>query len=108
MRPISERVTLGEKSWVIRPLTLGQVREIEPALMESGGNIGSAMRIIEIALRRDHAEDAARLAELEATAPEIAAAMSVILRLGGFIETTPGESQAAGTGMHSGVSSTAA
>ncbi|MGF3025546.1 hypothetical protein ACQVP2_22310 [Methylobacterium aquaticum] len=57
---------------------------------------GSA--VIAAGLRRDH-PDAAALAdrrELEATAPEVAAASSTILRLGGYLpETQPGEAHAA-------------
>ena len=48
----------------------------------------AAIAIVAIALRRDHADAAASLGDMEATAPEIGAAMAAILRLGGFLETT--------------------
>lgn len=90
MRVQPETIELGGHEWVIRPLTLRQVQEIEPILMESAlggkGNVGSAMEIVAIALRRDHPEVAAKLADVEATAPEVGAAMSAVLRLGGFIQ----------------------
>lgn len=89
MRTRTEIISLGEREWSIRPLTLRQVQEIEPILManalEAKGNVAAAMAIVAIALRRDHAEAAASLGDVEATAPEIAAAMAAILRLGGFL-----------------------
>jgi len=36
---------------------------------------------------RDHAEATSSLGDIEATAPEIGAAMATVLRLGGFVET---------------------
>ena len=51
------------------------------------GNVAAALAIVAIALGRDHADAAASLGEIEATAPEIGAAMATVLRLGGFIET---------------------
>lgn len=90
MRPRHEMIQLGEREWLVRPLTLRQVQEIEPILMagdrDSKGSVAAAVCIVEIALRRDHAEAADALADIEATAPEIAAAMAAVLRLGGFIE----------------------
>lgn len=92
MRAKAETITLGERQWTVRPLTLGQVQEIEPILMEStfdsNGHIGAAMTIVAIALRRDHPESASTLADVEATAGEIVAAMAKVLRLGGFVETS--------------------
>jgi hypothetical protein len=90
MRPQLETIRLGAHEWPVRPLTLRQVQEIEPILMasaEANGNIAAAMAIVAIALRRDHAEAAASLGDVEATAPEIASAMAAVLRLGGFLET---------------------
>lgn len=90
MRPKPELIRLGEREWLVRPLTLRQIQDIEPMLATSepcpSGSITAAVAIIEIALRRDHPDSAHSLAEVEATAPEIAAAMAAILRLGGFIE----------------------
>lgn len=104
MRPLPETIKLGSHEWAVRPLTLRQVQEIEPILMssaaETSGNVAAAVAIVSIALRRDYAEAAASLGDIEATAPEIGAAMATVLRLGGFIESTtdggtePGEARA--------------
>jgi hypothetical protein len=89
MRPRSETIRLGAREWPLRPLTLRQVQEIEPILMSSAaetkGSVAAALAIV--ALARDHADAAALLGDIEATAPEIGAAMATVLRLGGFIET---------------------
>jgi len=103
MRPQPEIVHLGAHEWRIRPLTLAQVQSIEPLLMaaqdtkgqeakgqEAKGNVATAIAIVSIALSRDHASVVESLTEIEATASEIAAAMTTVLRLGGFIEMRPG------------------
>jgi hypothetical protein len=91
MRPLPETIRLGAHQYQVRPLTLRQVQEIEPILMastaEAKGSVAAAIAIVAIALRRDHPEAAAALGDIEATAPEISAAMATVLRLGGFIET---------------------
>jgi hypothetical protein len=88
MRPQPELIRLGAHEWRIRPLTLAQVQDIEPILMatEAKGNVASAMAIVRVALTRDHAAAVETLTEIEATAKEIAAAMTIVLRLGGFID----------------------
>lgn len=89
----AESIKLGAREWTVRPLTLRQVQEIEPILLspEAMGNVAAAMAIVAIALRRDHAEAAAALGDVEATAPEIGAAMATILRLGGFLPSGAGD-----------------
>jgi hypothetical protein len=91
MRPRHATIRLGAREWPVRPLTLRQVQEIEPILMSSAaetkGSVAAALAIVAIALARDHADAAALLGDIEATAPEIGAAMATVLRLGGFIET---------------------
>lgn len=102
MRMSAQTIVLGEKEWTIRPLTLAQVQEIEPILMESTfeskGHISAALSVVAIALRRDHPDAAQALLEIEATASEIAAAMGIVLKLGGFVEisssTEPGLGEA--------------
>ncbi|PNG25512.1 hypothetical protein [Methylocella silvestris] len=95
MRPASETIRLGAREWSIRPLNLRQVQEIEPILIagasEAKGNISAAMAIVAIALKRDNAEAASALGDVEATAPEIAAAMATVLRLGGFLPAAEGD-----------------
>lgn len=92
MRPRPETIRLGRHEWSMRPLTLRQIQEIEPILMSSAaetkGNVAAAMAIVAIAMERDHAAAAALLGDIEATAPEIGAAMATVLRLGGFIESS--------------------
>ncbi len=82
-----ETIRLGTQSWLVRPLTLAQVRDIEPILARqgAGGTVAAAMEVVAIALSRDHAAAVESLPGLEATAPEVAAALAGVLRLGGFI-----------------------
>jgi len=90
MRPQPETIRLGAHEWRVRPLTLAQVQSIEPILIatqEQKGNVASAIAIVAIALSRDHVEASEGLMDIEATAPDIAVAMTSVLRLGGFIET---------------------
>ena len=102
MRPQPETIRLGAQAWCVRPLTLRQVQAIEPLLManaaEGQGNVAAAIAILGVALTRDHADAVPALGDIEATAPEIGAAMRAVLRLGGFIETAgdpiPGEADA--------------
>jgi hypothetical protein len=96
MRQEPVEIKLGDNTFRIRPLTLGQVRRIEPVLVNSyagSGNLDAAITIVQIALERDNPAGAAGLQDIEATAPELGAAMGVVLRLGGFIppEDAPGE-----------------
>jgi len=99
MRPASEVIKLGEHEWVLRPLTIAQVREIEPVLMgpvNQTNNLATGIEIISIALKRDHSASVSSLNEVEATAGEISKAMAVVLRLGGFIDegSSVGEAEA--------------
>ena len=95
MRTRTQMIKLGEREWAVRPLTLRQVQEIEPILLagapEATGNVTAAMAIVAIALRRDHAEAAAALGDVEATATEIGVAMAAVLRLGGFLPSFEGD-----------------
>ncbi len=90
MRPQSQTIRLGTHEWLVRPLTLRQVQEIEPILMsaanETKSNVAAAIAIVAIALGRDHPHEASSLGDIEATAPEIGAAMATVLHLGGFVE----------------------
>jgi hypothetical protein len=91
---------LGGDEWRVRPLTLRQIQEIEPLLRaaddNAGHSIATAIKIIAVALARDHADASAKLGDCEATAADIGLAMGAVLRLGGFIaeESPPGEGQA--------------
>ena len=96
MRLQPEIVALGGASWRVRPLTVAQVQEIEPFLLAQAGTVASAVAILRVALGRDHPEAVAPLADLEAGAGEIAAALAIVLRLGGFLPAgpAPGEGHA--------------
>ena len=105
MRPQPRIITLGEHRWQVRPLTCAQVQAVEPLLFageSSGappgkGTIAAALAILRIALSRDHAEAAERLADVEAGASEIATALAGVLQLGGFVPSDePGETSAPG------------
>jgi hypothetical protein len=99
MRLGPETIKLGEKEFLIRPLTLRQVENIEPILLASvnspNGTVAPAIAVVSIAMARDHPEAAASLADIEATAKEIREAMEIVLRLGGYVEMTVGEEAAA-------------
>jgi hypothetical protein len=108
MRPQAVMLRLGDAEWRVRPLTLKQIQEIEPLLQNGedfGRSIAAAVKIVGVALSRDHAEAAARLTEMEATTQEIGDAMRAVLRLGGFVaareESEPGERQAGADGISS-------
>ena len=76
----------------MRPLTVAQVQAIEPLLATTDqGSVAAAVAVLRVALARDHAEAAAGLDEVEAGAPEIAQAMTQVLRLGGFLPSSAGE-----------------
>ncbi len=103
MRPQPVTLDLGGESFLLRPLTLAQIQRIEPLLsaesQRAGGSVAAATGIVAIALERDHPQAAQKLAEIEATAAEIASAMRAVLRLAGFIasdnaEVRSGEGQA--------------
>ncbi len=99
MRMQPQMITLGAHRWLVRPLTVAQVQAIEPLLFNhaDGGSAAAAVAVIRVALARDHGDAAADLESLEAGAPEIAAAMADVLRLGGFLpgkDPMPGEADA--------------
>ena len=91
-------IELGENSYVIRPLTLRQVQQLEPVLIASAKseitNIQAAIQIVGIALERDCAEAAKSLLDMETTPAEIGAAMAVVLVLGGFSNEVDPEGEA--------------
>ena len=92
MRPQPIMLRLGANEWRVRPLTLKQIQEIEPLLLAgdqgAGRSIATALKIIAVALMRDHPTAAESLDEIEASTEEVASAMSAVLRLGGFITAT--------------------
>jgi hypothetical protein len=91
MRPQPLLLLFGERSFTLRPLTLGQCREIED-LLDGVGAEGektsvhaTAMKIFGIALRRDHPEATDEfINELESPEGGVVAMSRRILRFGGF------------------------
>lgn len=79
----------------VRPLTVGQVERIESALFPVEGrkptNVQLARDVVRAALSRDHA--AIDVDDIECDVGELSAAMTAVLRLGGFVP--PGEASAA-------------
>ena len=85
-------ITLGGRDFVVRPLTLGQLRTILPAFgraaqLTAEAGVDAAIDIIAATLARDHAgltRDA--LLEMEVMPRELASAVGVIARLSGLVE----------------------
>jgi hypothetical protein len=93
-------ISLGEKSWEVRPLTLGQLRVALPALQEmgavaerdSGRAIECAITVVHAAVSRgDPAMTKEMLLNLECTFPDLIAATTAIASLSGL---KPGEAEA--------------
>lgn len=82
-------LVLGGKAYNIRPLTIGQLRTILPAVSRTGSADGSAidstLSIIHAALMRDHTMSFADLCEIESTPAEIAKACNEVLKLAGLV-----------------------
>ena len=87
--PVS--ITLGARSYAIRPLTLGQLRIVLPAFaraakLSAADGIDAAIDILAAALARDHASlTREALLEIEATPHELAAAVAQIAELSGLV-----------------------
>jgi hypothetical protein len=106
-------ITLGGRALAVRPLTIGQFREIYPAVFKGAGlaseeGYDQAIRCIAGALRRDHPEmtfDA--LLDLETDIDELSRAFIAIMRLSGLNlgEAPAGPTTSAGS---AGSTSTAA
>lgn len=104
------RITLSGKSFMLRPLTLGQLRTILPAFARAAGlqreeAVDAAIDILAAALSRDAPEvTRATLLDWEMLPVELIAAVDAIARLSGLVtqENAPGEAPAS-----AGASSTA-
>lgn len=114
MRPQPIDLTLGGATWRLRPLTVAQVQEIEPHVAAAAegrmATLQAAHAVLCVALRRDHPQAVAQLAELETDAGELASAMREVLRLGGFLpaDIAPGEAAAGRAPASTGAGSTRA
>ncbi len=93
MRSKSTAISLGRNVWEIRPLTLRQIGDIEPILVnQPEGNMATMLSIISVALDRDFKDRDVDLWELEATASDVRIAFTKVLRIGGFIPAEDGAS----------------
>lgn len=88
-------ISLGDKSWQVRPLTLGQAADIEPLLNSNLSNVDRGVRILAIALRRDHPQVTEKeLRDIEAPAMEMVGVTKQILEFSGFISGKPASGEA--------------
>jgi hypothetical protein len=94
-------ITLGGRDFTVRPLTIGQFRQIYPAIFKGAGlasdeGYDQAIRCIAAALERDHPEmTVAAILALETTVGELAAAFVAIMRHAGLkLGASPGEAPA--------------
>ncbi|MGH7093767.1 MAG: hypothetical protein ACREFB_09565 [Stellaceae bacterium] len=106
---------LAGREFAIRPLTLGQLRDVLDVVADlpgksGGGLVEAAARIIEAGLARsDPAIDLASVLAMEASLDEVNRAVAAILRLAGLglEETKPGEAAPVATAEPSSPASTA-
>ncbi|AYO81582.1 hypothetical protein [Methylobacterium brachiatum] len=97
-RPQPTAITLGSKTWTVRPLTLRQVEALEPLVARGSGESPFAygLAVVSAALARDHDSDIAGLRDLEATSADLAEATRAVLILAGYLPgADPGEARAA-------------
>jgi hypothetical protein len=97
MRPEPIKITLSDKDYTIRPLTLGQIRKIDELMLRlEMRQVGKSIAIIAIALERDYAATAADIENQEHSMMELGSAVASILTVGGMIAvSSSGESPAA-------------
>jgi hypothetical protein len=104
------KIKLGGQTYTVRPLTLGQIREIAIAsatLFTPGGTsrereaqaMDMMIEAVSAGLRRDAPEVAANILEVETTMQELTEAYRTVQRLAGLFvpneDAAPGEAQAA-------------
>jgi hypothetical protein len=98
LRPDPVTITLTDlegkpKDYTIRPLTLGQIRRIEPLIAAAESQIEKAIDVIGIGLSRDYPEESAAVDKIELSMADIAITMMTILSMGGFVQVPVGELQ---------------
>lgn len=95
---MTETITLGGRSFEVRPLKLGQLRHVLDALdavagKTGGGLIEAAAQVVAAGLKPGYPEISHKaLLDLEATAAELNAAVAAVLRVAGLApagETQP-------------------
>lgn len=111
---MTETIRLGGREFALRPLRLGQLREVVDALDRMAGKTGGALidaaaELIAAGLAPAHPEiDPPAVLELEASLDELNAAVAAVLRIAGLqpvgeagpvaaAAAVPGESSAGST-----------
>lgn len=93
----TKTISLGGKSWPLRPLTFDQIEAIDAMMQNNLNPARRSLLAIEIALGRDHQADVKSIRGLEGTVADLGTAFRTILEMAGFVESKqPGEEQAAG------------
>jgi hypothetical protein len=94
-------ITLGGRDFTVRPLTIGQFRQVYPAIFKGAGlssdeGYDQAVRCIAAAVGRDHPEMTVQaVLELETNTAELAQAFVAVMRLAGLkTGASPGEVKA--------------
>lgn len=101
---MTETITLGGCSFVLRPLKLGQLRHLVDALdamsgQSGGGLIAAAARVVAAGLAPAHPDlSAEALLDLEAGVAELNEAVAAVLRIAGLRPLPPSPPLAAGGG----------
>src|SRR5258708_23454107 len=91
MNQADQSIPLGGREFIVRPLTLGQLRPVLDALDAVAGNSGGALidgavRIVHAGLAGNHPElRIDDILDLEATIDELNAAVAAILRRAGLV-----------------------
>lgn len=104
MRPDPVTITI-DKDYIVRPLTLRQLREVDEILRNAKGRpqLDITTDVLRAGLSRDYPEVAASLDDLEISMSDLGDYFTKILKVGGIVmETkTPGESVPVPTGTSS-------
>lgn len=94
-------ITLGGRDFTVRPLTIGQFRQVYPSIFKGVGlssdeGFEQAIRCIAAALGRDHPDmTAEEILKLETTTGELSKAFVSVMRLAGLkMGASPGEAKA--------------
>ena len=94
MRPEPVKITLGDKEFTIKPLTLRQIREIDKILRNLDiTEIEKTSEILRVGLSRDYPEDAKNLEDLEIPMVDLGPICRQILTVGGMTVVEGGNGQ---------------
>lgn len=94
MRPEPVKITIGDKDFTIKPLTLRQIREIDKTLRNLDiSEIEKTSEILRIGLSRDYPEVAANMDDLEIPMVDLGPICRQILTVGGMTVVEAGNGQ---------------